>query len=318
MLVHISRPPEGEFLPVLQAGIADTGVRISLGPDAPPVSATDVLVSGRPTAQELAACPALRALVVPYAGVPRSTVELVRARPGLTLHNLHHNAAPTAEHAVGLLLAAARRIVPCDAALRRNDWTARYQDERGLLLEGRRAVVLGMGEIGRRIARALEGLGMRVDGIRRRPAPGEHGPEALRKLLVGADVLMICLPATAETEGLIGAEELALMPAHGVLVNVARGGVVDQAALFEALQGGRLGAAGLDVWWRYPKDEAGRMDTPPADLPFAELDSVVLSPHRAGHCDRTERLRGEHLAGLLRAMVAGDWEKGLVDLSAGY
>lgn len=329
--IHITRPPDGGFTGHLsesleRLGLADR-ITVSLGPDLPIPSDTQVLVSGRPSAAELEACPWLEALVVPYAGIPTSTIALVQSRPGLRLHNLHHNAAPTAEHAVALLLAAARRIVPCDAALRRGDWRERYEAERGMLLSGRRALVIGYGEIGRRIGAALAGLGMAVAGVRANEgsnldaniwAGAVFSATSLHALLPLADAVVIAVPATPATEGLIGAHELGLLPHHAVLVNVARGAVVNEEALFLALKENRLAAAGLDVWWEYPKDEASRESTRPSRFPFHGLDNVVMSPHRAGHCDVTEKLRAEHLASLLGELAGGNTAFNAIDLARGY
>lgn len=128
---------------------------------------------------------------------------------------------------------------------------------------------------------------------------------------------MICLPLTDETKGLIGADELAQLAPGAVLVNTGRGPIVDERALFDALRAGRL-RAGLDVWYRYPEDEAARAGTPPATLPFHELDNIVMSPHRAGLCAETERLRAVFLAEMLNAGARGEPMPGRVDLDAGY
>lgn len=270
--------------------------------DGPPC---DVLVKGVPEAIE----DGVRAVVIPYAGVPKRTRELVAAHEGVALYNLHHNAAPTAELAMALLLAAARRVIPLDAALRRNDWRPRYEESRDLLLFGRTAVVLGHGAIGQRVAAACTGLGMAVVPVRRGGALREHLP--------GAHALIVCVPWTAATEGMVGKEELALLPDGAVVVNIARGPIVDERALYEELAAGRL-RAGLDVWYEYPKDEASRENTPPSRFPFGELKNVVMSPHRGGLTDETERLRAEHLAAVLNALARGDEPPGRVDLERGY
>lgn len=101
-------------------------------------------------------------------------------------------------------------------------------------------------------------------------------------------------------------------------MNVARGPVVEEQALYEALRSGHLGGAGLDVWWRYPEGETDRALTLPSTFPFHELDSVVLSPHRAGHAEATESLRARHLADLLNDIACGKDPRGRVDLERGY
>jgi len=283
-------------------------------------------VAGRPEEKDLDASRVLRLVVVPYAGVPPATLARVRARPSLSLATLHHNAVPTAEMAVALLLAAARGIVPADQALRRGDWTLRYAEDRGVVLAGRTAVVLGFGAIGRRVAEALVGLGMKVRAVRRHvPADAEegarvavHGPGDLDVLLPAADALVVALPLTPETRGLLDARRLALLPRGALVVNVARGEVIDEDALYEALAAGRLGGAGLDAWWRYPAGEEDRGRVLPSQRPFHELDRVVMSPHRAGHAAPTEALRAEHLGRLLGAVARGEEIPGRVDLAVGY
>ena len=111
------------------------------------------------TPESLDPWPQLRAVVIPYAGVPKRTRELVAAHPGVTLHNLHHNAVPTAETAFALMLAAAKSVVPIDRALRRADWRPRYEQRQDLLLHGAKAVILGYGAIGHAIAGMCRGLG---------------------------------------------------------------------------------------------------------------------------------------------------------------
>ena len=164
---------------------------------------------------------------------------------------------------------------------------------------------------------------MRVLAIRRDPGVGSEGvavhpPGALHDLLPQTDALLLTLPLTAETRGLIGAPELKLLPQGAILVNVGRGPLVDQEALYHALESGKLHGAGLDVWYNYPHDEESRCDTPPADFPFDQLDNVVMSPHRAGSTQETERLRLIHLAESLNAAARGEPIPNPVDLEAGY
>lgn len=323
MTVHLISTPDEASLAVLRANL-DTAVSLTFGTDVP--ANTHILVGGRPSRQQLMASPALQALVIPWAGLPGETRTLLADFPHLTVHNLHHNAIPVAETAVMLLLAAAKLTIPYDQALRRHDWHLRYQrPSPALLLHGKTAVILGYGAIGKEVGRLCQALGMMVAGIRRQVDTAVSKNDiplypviALATLLPRADALIICLPHTPATEGLIGAPELALLPATAVLVNVGRGPVVAEAALYHALQERRLHAAGLDVWYAYPPDEAARTHTPPAAYPFHELDNVVMSPHRAGHSDQTERLRMTHLAELLNTAVQGQPLPNRIDLQWGY
>jgi phosphoglycerate dehydrogenase-like enzyme len=226
--------------------------------------------------------------------------------------------------AVTLMLAAAKHIVPYDVALRKHDWRPRYAPNPAVLLEGKTVLVLGYGAIGRRVGRLCRGLGMEVIGVRREASPTDSETglplEALTELLPRADVLVITLPHTADTEGLIGKAELALLPPRPVVVNVGRGQVVDEEALYDALLDGTVHAAALDVWYRYPTDEDSRKHTPPSAFPFHELDNVVMSPHRAGGggSEEVEKLRMAGLARLLNAAAVGEEMPNRVDVEAGY
>ena len=325
--VHLTRSPGEPFLTQLNSQL-DPGIALTLGPDLPQPARFQVLVDGSPTREKLAASPHLQALVIPWAGLPEAARELLPDFPAVSVHNLHHNAAQTAEMALALMLSAARRIVPADRQLRLGDWTIRYEPPPVLILEGKTALILGYGTIGQHVARVCQALGMRILAVRRHPAaPVPAGIEAsvyplvaLHRLLPQADVLVITLPLTAETEGLVGLEELALLPPHGLLVNVGRGAVVDEAALYRALESGRLGAAGLDVWYRYPESRESRTHTFPSRFPFHELDNVVMSPHRGGAFGSayTEEARMDHLARLLNAAARGDPIPNRIDLAQGY
>jgi phosphoglycerate dehydrogenase-like enzyme len=266
----------------------------------------------------------LQTLVIPWTGLPVKTRALLEGFPHLAVHNLHHNATTVAELAIALLLAAAKSVVPLDRALRRDDWTPRYQPSESLLLAGKTCLILGYGAIGQRVAEVCRALGMTVLAIRRQANHGDgiaheiHPPSALTHLLPQAQALMICLPHTAATDGLIGEAELALLPTDCILVNIGRGPIVDETALYTALSEGRLKGAGLDVWYRYPADVAGQANTAPSRYPFGEFDNVVMSPHRGGHVIETETLRMEGLAELLNLAAGGEPIPNPVDLEQGY
>jgi phosphoglycerate dehydrogenase-like enzyme len=166
---------------------------------------------------------------------------------------------------------------------------------------------------------------MQVIGVRRR-APEVatesgvelHGVDALPDLLPRADVLHCVLPGTPHTTGLIGAREFALLPARAIVVNVGRGEVIDEEALFNALRDRRIRAAGIDVWYNYPHSQEERSNTLPSRFPFHELDNVVLSPHRAGWLSAAEDKRLTMLAELLNAAAAGQPMPSKVDKELGY
>lgn len=284
-----------------------------------------ILVAGRPSQEQLEASALLHSLIIPFAGIPAETRELLLQHfPTLNVYNLHHNAIPTAEMALALLFATAKHIIPGDRAMRHHDWRIRYRPNENLILSNRKALVLGYGAVGRLIARMCCAFGMQVDAIRR--TGGEsyeddgvkvHPVTDLDIYLRQAEVVMLALPLTPQTEGLMNAQRIAQLPRQCLLVNVARGAIVDQEALFKALDQKAIAGAGLDVWYNYPTDEISRAQTEPANLPFHELDNVVMSPHRAGGSTENEHLRLRHLVELLNILAQGA-EKNRVNLTEGY
>lgn len=182
----------------------------------------------------------------------------------------------TADHAWALLLAAARRVGESERWLRAGHWKRwTFEMFMGADLHGATLGILGMGRIGRAIARRAQGFSMRVlyHNRSRLPAADEGGAQWTGKedLLRQADHLVLVVPYSQATHHAIGAAELALMKPTAVLVNIARGGVVDDDALVAALRDGRIAAAGLDVF----------EDEPNLRLGFLELENVVLTPHIA-------------------------------------
>ena len=326
LFVHFHRSPDENVIAHLTADLS-SNVQFTFGDDPSNESQVKVLVSGRPTAEEIDRFPLLRKLIIPWAGVPIETFALLDGRPGIDIHNLHHNAVPVAEYTLTLMLAAAKNILPMDHALRLADWRPRYMPDTAVPLTGKTALILGYGHIGRALAKYLRAFEMKIlatrnsiglqqieDGVSIYPSG------ALLSLLPEADFLVVALPHTPGTEGLIGENELALLPKNAVLVNIGRGAIIDQAALYDALKQRRIASAGIDVWYNYPKDEESRANTLPADHPFHELDNIVMSPHRAGglNTDDTERLRMSHLAVLLNAEARGDEMPNRVDRAKGY
>lgn len=310
---------------LLQASL-EPAIELITPPEIPEPAEYHILVAGRPSKEQLEASPKLHTLVVPWAGIPDTTQELLSAYPQISVHNLHHNAIPTAETALTLLMAAAKRTFSIEQQFRQHDWRPRYGPNPAVMLHGKTVLILGFGRIGQQLARICQTLGLTVLATRRDPTaaiPADiraevHPPQALHQLLPRANVLLITLPLTGETRGLIGQAEIDLLPPNAILVNVGRGLIVDQQALYQALKSRALHSAGIDVWYNYPPDEEARAHTPPADFPFHELDNVVMSPHRGGGALEVETLRMTHLAELLNSAARGEAIPNKVDLKAGY
>lgn len=322
--VHFNRISFSDFTDEFKS-LLEKDIIVTEGREIPDPANYEILVHPTPTQEWLKASPNVRAIIVPWAGIPEKTRDLLPNFPEISVHNLHHNNYNTAELGFALLLAAAKQIIPYDQALRHNDWTPRYEKTKAVLLRGRTALILGFGEIGQALGAYCLGLGMKVLATKKHPETYEGDldvslfqDEQLHTLLPKADVLLIALPLTEETENLIDKNELALMPKGSILVNVGRGPIVNQHALYQALTNGRLRAAGSDVWYNYPESEENRENTPPADVPFGELDNFVLSPHRGGLVEEVEKQRAHALAKLLNAANRGEQIPNKVDLDAGY
>jgi hypothetical protein len=145
----------------------------------------------------------------------------------------------------------------------------------------------------------------------------DNAPLVAQHALARTDALLVSLPASPATVGLIDREALARMWPDAQVVNVGRGTVIDEDALFDALATGRLAGAGLDVWWRYPDGPEAQAATPPATRPFWELPNVVLSPRRAEATEASEHARVADVCATLWAIAEGR-ERSRVDVEAGY
>jgi lactate dehydrogenase-like 2-hydroxyacid dehydrogenase len=210
------------------------------------------------------ACPKVR--VVANAGVGYDNVDLAEAtRRGIPVGNTPGVVtAATADLTFALILATARRVVEAARAVRAGDWKTWEPDYMlGLELEGSVLGIVGMGQIGRAVARRAGGFGMTV--IAHRPVP-------LEELLEKADVVSLHVPLRADTRGLIGEAELRRMKPTAILVNTARGSIVDQPALRRALDEGWIAAAGLDVV---------EVEPIPLEDPLLGLENCVVLPHMA-------------------------------------
>lgn len=320
--VHFPQDYQSEWPVKLQSFLGQK-ITMTTGEDTP--DSAQILVTGSPTTAQLRS-PNLKALIIPWAGLSTRTREVMANFPHISVHNQHSNALPVAETAVMLMMTAAKHTIRYDQNLRQHDWTLRYEPPiEPMLLHGSTVLVLGYGAIGRHTAKMCIGLGMRVIAIRRQlstPAVEDgvsvYPPKTLHDLLPQADALLITLPGTPETTGMIGEGEFQMMKNTAVLVNISRGPVVDESALYHALKRGDIAAAGIDVWYRYPADEASRTNTPPSEFPFHELPNVVMSPHRAGSSHLTEQMNMEQLASLLKNAADGKEIPNKVDLASGY
>ena len=225
------------------------------------------------TAQEIAAMPALQVVHTLGVGYELVDVDAARAR-GVALANAAgSNETCVADHAFGLLLAAVRGIVQLDAGVRKGLWRDQLQVYTPTV-SGKRIGIVGMGGIGKQIAKRAAGFDMPVGyhaRSRKAELPFDYF-DSPRALAQWCDYLVIATPGGAATRHLVNAEVLDALGPQGTLVNIARGSVVDTAALATALRAGRIASAGIDVYESEP--------APPAEL--LDLPNVVITPHIAG------------------------------------
>jgi len=260
----------------------------------------DVLAAGR------------RLKVVARAGVGLDNVDVKAAtQAGVMVVNApQSNIVSAAELAVGLLLAAARNIAPANAALKQGEWKrSKYT---GVELYEKTAGIVGLGRIGALVAQRLSAFGMHIVAFDPFVAAGRAAQMGVRlvsleELLRTSDVISVHLPKTAETVGLLGADELAMVKPSAILVNAARGGIVDEDALYSALKEGRLAAAGLDVF----------ATEPCTDSPLFELEHVVATPHLGASTDEAQEKAGVSVARSVRLALAGELVPDAVNVQGG-
>jgi phosphoglycerate dehydrogenase-like enzyme len=224
------------------------------------------------------------------------------------------HAIPISEHIMGMLLMFARGLHGAvRAQSRREWWRPKHRDV--FELAGKTMLLVGVGAIGARTAELAVAHGMRVEGIRRdsqTAVPGiaaMYGPQALRERLAHADIVVLTVPLSRETQGLIGAPELAAMKPSAYLVNIGRGATVDEAALVAALRAGRLAGAGLDVFGEEPL---------PDTSPLWDMENVIITAHYSGNTPAYDGRAMAIFLDNLRRFQAGEPLRNLVDKHAGY
>lgn len=245
-------------------------------------------------ADEIAALPKLEIITVIGAGYEHVDLEAARRRGIMVTNGAGVNASTVADHAMALLLALVRDIPRADASVRRGEWSKVMRPS----LAGKRLGVLGLGAVGMAIAkRAGLGFGMAVSYHNRRPRTDVdyryHG--TVEALAADSDYLIVATPGGSDTQLLVDAQALRAVGKDGFLVNIARGSVVDTAALLAALQAGELAGAGLDVF----DDEPNVPDA------LKTLDNVVLTPHVAGLSPEAVRATVEMVTQNLLAHFSG-------------
>ena len=273
-----------------------------------------------------AAVPDLRALAWLHAGCDELDFAMLKQREIAVCNIRGGNATAIAEHAMALMLGLAKRIAQRHRWLKKSHWQPTWDpDYIGVSLEGKTLAVIGLGMIGTRIARRAKAFDMRVVGVRRHPERGgEHvdalyGPDGLHEALAVADFAVIATPITTETEGFIDAAAIGKMKSSAMLINIARGNLVLEPPLYEALTEGRLAGYASDVWWTYADTFPPTYHFPiPSRTGLHRLPNVIGTGDQAcnvdGVIDNLIAMGTESLA----AFAQGESMPRAIDLDLGY
>ncbi|TDZ97832.1 D-3-phosphoglycerate dehydrogenase [Mycobacteroides salmoniphilum] len=287
------------------------------GPDRPALlaavpDADALLVRSATTvdAEVLAAGTKLKIVARAGVGLDNVDVKAATARGVLVVNAPTSNIHSAAEHAVTLLLATARQIPPADASLKAHTW--KRSSFNGVEVFGKTVGVVGLGRIGQLVAQRLAAFGTHIvayDPYVSAARAAQLGIELLTldELLGRADFISVHLPKTPETAGLIGKDALAKTKPGVIIVNAARGGLIDEAALADAIRSGHVRGAGLDVF----------ATEPCTDSPLFELEQVVVTPHLGASTSEAQDRAGTDVAASVQLALAGEFVPDAVNVGGG-
>ena len=262
------------------------------------LTGAEVLVGSPISRRMIEEAPKLR--LVHASGAGCDAIAMDALRDSVAVCNVFHHERAIAEYVIMTMLALDRDLFRQDRNLRRGEWEGSCVTgpPRASELGGRTLGIVGFGHIGQELARLAAPFDMRIRFLR-----SGHSRADLEALLGGSDFVVVACPLSTETRGLIGAAEFGLMRPTASLINVARGEVVDEAALYEALEGRRIRSAAIDVWYQYPRDGGTRM---PSRFPFDKLNNVILTPHSSGWTERVVALRFRDIAANIDRLASGE------------
>ena len=255
------------------------------------------------TAEIVAASPKVKLFHKWGVGVDNIDMEACRARGIQVARTTGSNAAPVAEFTIGAMIALARRIVPAHISTAAGGWEKNEVWKRSVMVTGKTVGIIGLGSIGKGVARRLAGFDCRIlyHNRNRIPAAEEAalGVEyaTLDDLLRQSDIVSLNCPLSPETKGMIDARAFGLMKRGALLVNVARGGVVVEADLVRALEDGTLAGAAVDVFESEP---------PPKDHPLLRMPNVIVTPHTASTAFENSRKGVAHWLGNIVRVSKGE------------
>lgn len=281
----------------------------------------EAAVGWRPTLDMLKRMKNLELFINPGAGVQHLIPIFQKLDRNVVLLNSHGNAYATAQHAVALLLSLTNKIIDHHEGLKQGNWRLGDSFRKSVLLKGNLGL-LGYGKVNQQVHQMLSGFDLTVYVHKRRPSDVGNANlcKNFHEFLEIVDFLIIALPLTPETEGLISTSEFNVMKPHLLLVNIGRGPVIHEGALYEALRSKKIAGAAIDTWYNYQPNEIDGKKYPynAIDHPFHELENVILSPHRAAS-PMDDLSRWTEVIENLRKFSEGNKDySNVVDLQAGY
>jgi phosphoglycerate dehydrogenase-like enzyme len=285
----------------------------------------DVIASGSVPGEYIRKASKLQMIQAFGAGIDKVDIDAVRARGDIIVCNSHLNSAEVAEYAVSLLFAVAKNTIPSDRELRAGNWIHRWGGPiPNVEIRGKRVLIIGLGHIGVDIAKRLRCFEVTIIAATLSGTSGNADfvdqvvrIDEVRPHVEDSDFIILALPLTDQSKGLVDREFLSWMKPTSILVNISRGQIVDELALYEALKGKRIHGAGIDVWWRYPT-KWRETAIPPADVPFHELDNIVISPHRAAYSENIERELYQFAGENILRFIRGETPLNIIDIQRGY
>ncbi len=232
----------------------------------------------------------LRFIQIPWTGIENVEVEKIK-KIGIDIHNSHSNTDVVAEFGIAMMFSLLKKIPLHDKYLRKENWLRPIENSKEfyppVVINGKTVTIVGFGSIGKKIATFLKPFYVKIIAIKNDIKQNEQDQDVellnkkdIHKGLQKGEIIFVTVPLTAETTNLISSKEFQIMGKNTFLINISRGKVINERALFNSLNNKNIAGAAIDTWYNYPV--RGTNIAKPSKYDFASLDNVILSPHRAG------------------------------------
>ncbi|TFG11021.1 hypothetical protein EU534_00335 [Candidatus Heimdallarchaeota archaeon] len=293
------------------------------------VPEADIIMGWRPTRDLLKAAKKTSLFINPGAGVQHliPIFKEVAVNRKLVLVNGHGNSYFTAQHVVALLLALTNKVIHHHNWMVEGHWRRGDSFARSIPLRGRKIGLLGYGAVNRLVHKFLAGFDIKFSVLRRDwskqqselpTSVAKYTFDDLHEFLREIDILIVAVPLTSKTEGIIKKQELEMLGEEGLIVNIGRGPIIDEKSFYFALKERKITGAAIDVWYNYQPEEDVDGKKYPAKYPFYDLDNVVLSPHRGASPMNDLKRWDEQIENIIRFAQGRKDFLNVVNLDEGY